>query len=275
MKTVVKLLLLLSISILFVGCIESTTLIRVSRDGSGEVEETFLMRTDVLTMLMGFAEAPGDENEGESMPVDLEKLERKARGMGEGVSLKSAEELSTEKGQGYRAVFSFTDINELVVNQNPDENVPSTDASGEDAPKTEYITFQFRKGSDSETAVLTIFNPQEEPEETVPVTKEEKTQKAEAADEEMLEMLKEIFRGMRIHLALEVDGTILSTGATYRDGSKVTLIDMDFTKIIENEELFKELASTDTGSVEKTKEIIKDIPGIRVELQDRVEIQFR
>jgi hypothetical protein len=275
MKTLIKLLLLSAIALTIAGCIESTTIIRVNRDGSGEVEETFLMKTDVLNMLMGVAETPGDKKEDGAMPVDLEKLERKARAMGEGVSLKSAEEHLTETSRGYRAVFSFTDINKLVVNENPDENVPAADASEEDAPETEYITFQFMKGSDSEPALLTIINPLEEPEESAPVGKGEKTQVSEAANEEMIEMLKEIFRGMRILIALEVDGTILSTGAAYRDGSKVTLIDMDFTKIIENEELFRKLASADTGSVEKTKEIIKDIPGIRVELQDQVEIQFQ
>jgi hypothetical protein len=275
MKTLVILLFLSLIALTIAGCIESTTLIRVNRDGSGEVEETFLIKTDVLNMLMGFVETPGDKNEKTRDPVDMEKLERKAFAMGEGVSLKSAEELTSEDGQGYRAVFGFADINKLVVNENPDENVPAVDASEGDAPETEYITFQFRKGTDSEPALLTIFNPQKEPEDTTPVGLGEKREISEAADEEMIEMLKEIFRGMRIHLAVEVNGTILSTDAAYREGSKVTLIDMDFTKIIENEELFRELAAKDTESIEKTKEIIKDIPGIRVELQDQVEIQFQ
>ncbi len=275
MKTLIKLIFLSVISVTIASCVESTTLIRVNRDGSGEVEETFLMKTDVLNMLMGFAETPGDKNEQAQGLVNMEKLERKALAMGKGVTLKSAEELSSEKGQGYRAVFSFKDINNLVVNQNPDENVPSTDTTGEDAPETEYITFQFRKGSDSETSLLTIFNPPEETEETVPMEEREKTEAPAAKDEEMIEMLKEIFRGMRIHIALEVDGTIISSNAAYLEGSKVTLIDMDFSKIIENEELFRKLATEDTESIEKTKEIIKDIPGIRVELQDQVEIQFQ
>ncbi len=275
MKTLIKLIFLSVISVTIASCVESTTLIRVNRDGSGEVEETFLMKTDVLNMLMGFAETPGDKNEQAQGLINMEKLERKALAMGKGVTLKSAEELSSEKGQGYRAVFSFKDINNLVVNQNPDENVPSTDTTGEDAPETEYITFQFRKGSDSETSLLTIFNPPEETEETVPMEEREKTEAPAAKDEEMIEMLKEIFRGMRIHIALEVDGTIISSNAAYLEGSKVTLIDMDFSKIIENEELFRKLATEDTESIEKTKEIIKDIPGIRVELQDQVEIQFQ
>ena len=112
------------------GCIESTTLVRVRKDGSGEVEESLLMRTDVMQMIMGMSEEMGGEASDLEL-VSREQLEQQAGQMGEGVTLKSLEKIATESHSGYRAVFSFRDINALEVNQNPDENVPDPGSQGE------------------------------------------------------------------------------------------------------------------------------------------------
>ena len=271
MKSIFKWLLVALTVFAFIGCIETTTLVRVNKDGSGEVEETFLMGTEILQMLMDFGEPQEEGADADFGLLDKEKLAKRAHDMGEGVSLKSAEKISTEKSQGYKAVYSFSDINKLRVNQNPGENVPSDDQGG-DPPKRELITFEFKKGSGGKPASLTIINPQREPEE------EQKEAGAEAAGDEaegMLEMFKQIFQDMKINVAVEVAGKIKETNATYQDGSTIVLMELDFSKIVQDEEAFKKLALSETESLEKTKEIIKDIPGIRVELQDRIEVKFK
>lgn len=45
--------------------------------------------------------------------------------------------------------------------------------------------------------------------------------------------------------------------------------------IVENEEAFKKLALSKTESLEETKQVIASLPGIKVELKDRVEVQFK
>ena len=98
------------------GCIESTTLVRLNTDGSGKVEDTLLMRTDVIQMLMGVSEEMGEEP-GEFKLADRAKLEARARKMGEGVTLESVEDIVTENHQGYRALYTFQDINKIQVNE--------------------------------------------------------------------------------------------------------------------------------------------------------------
>jgi hypothetical protein len=52
-------------------------------------------------------------------------------------------------------------------------------------------------------------------------------------------------------------------------------MEMDFSKIVENEEAFKKLTLSKTESLEETKQVIASLPGIKVELKDRVEVQFK
>jgi hypothetical protein len=80
------------------GCLQSRTVINVNADGSGTVEETFLMQRDVVQMLSSMGEGE------EFSLLDREELERGAGDLGDGVSLQSAEEMSTDWGSGYRAV---------------------------------------------------------------------------------------------------------------------------------------------------------------------------
>lgn len=276
MKSMGKWFVVLIAVLTLAGCIESNTVIKVNRDGSGEVEETFLMGTEVIQMMMGLAASSGEE---ESPPPDLldrPKLEQKALAMGGGVTLTSAEKISTDKSQGYRAVYRFSDINKLKINQNPDENVPESPSGGKEDPTRELIAFQFIEGTKTKPAVLTIINPpMETADQSTETAQGEKAGPGPEQDEGMLEMFKMIFKDMRIDVAVEVNGKIVKSDATHVEGSKITLMEMDFSKIVENEEAFKKLALSKTESLEETKQAIAALPGIKVELKDRVEVQFK
>ena len=45
-------------------------------------------------------------------------------------------------------------------------------------------------------------------------------------------MMQQMFKDMKISLAVEVAGRIVETNAEYRDGSRVTLMEMDFNKVL-------------------------------------------
>jgi len=272
MKKLWKLIIIISALLTMGSCIESTTLVRVQKDGSGEVEDTLLMRTEVIQMLMSVGQEMGEES-GDFELVSREELEQRAREMGAGVTLSSVENIVTETHTGYRALYTFQDINTLQVNENPDENVPDSGSPGEEAPNREIITFQFDKAKGKDPASLVINLPQEETK-----TESEEAHPEELPEEQsedMLNMFREIFKDMKIDVALEVDGKITETNAEHQDGSRIVLMELDFGKIIQNEEAFRELALSNTNSLEETKELIKDVPGIRVEMQDRIEVQFK
>ncbi|HEB32379.1 MAG TPA: hypothetical protein ENI15_16155 [Spirochaetes bacterium] len=274
MKALAKWLCAIVVVFSLTGCIESKILIKVNTDGSGEIVETFLMSKEMLQMMAGLS-ALGEEGEEPEMPdlLDMDKLKEKTGTMGEGVTFASAEKVSTDKAQGYKAVYQFSDINKIMINQNPDENVPQPPAEGEDEPVKEFITFKFAKGTKSKPAVLTIINPQKEsrqeavaPDKTAPISDQEAM---------MMDIFKETFRDMKIDVAVEVNGKIVKTNAEHVDGRRVVLMELDFSKIVENEEALRTLAMSKNESLENTKAVMAKIPGIRVELKDKVEVQFK
>ena len=270
MKKLCILLAIFTALLSMAGCIESTTLVTLGKDGSGKVEETLLMRNDVIQMLMGMNEEMGEES-GDFELVSREQLEQQAKQMGEGVLLKSVERITTETHSGYRALYTFSDINTLEVNENPDENVPDPGSKGEGQPNREIITFQFEKAEGKNPASLIINLP----EEKIDAAGEEPEEMPAEQSEDMINMFREIFRDMKIDVSLEVDGNITETNATHKQGSKIILMEIDFEKIIQNEAVFRELAQSNPDSLEETKELLKDVPGIKVELQNRIELQFR
>jgi hypothetical protein len=270
MKKLCILFAVVSVVIGMTGCIESSTIVRVNRDGSGEVEETLLMRTDIIQMFMGMSEETGEETENFEL-LSREQLEKKAEQMGAGVELKAVENITTSSQTGYRALFTFEDINSLQVNENPDENVPGTGSPDDGAPQREIITFQFEEAEGNKPASLVINLPAED----VDTTENEPEEMPEEQTEHMINMFREIFKDMKIDVSLEVDGRITETNATHTQGSRIILIAIDFERIIQNEQVFRELAMANPDSLEETKEILKDVPGIKVELQDRVELQFK
>jgi L-alanine-DL-glutamate epimerase-like enolase superfamily enzyme len=107
---------------------------------------------------------------------------------------------------------------------------------------------------------------------------EEESAEGEAdmdSNPEMMEMLRELYQDMHIGIAVEVDGRITETNASYVDGSTVTLMDIDFAKILEDEEKFRELLNANPETVEEMKELVKDNPGIKVEIEESIRISFR
>ena len=130
----------------------------------------------------------------------------------------------------------------------------------------EIVTFSFRKGSPS---TLKIFLPQNF----------DDTNKsggdAGEPDPGELEMMKQIYGTMKMSLVVDVQGTINRTNASHREGSTLTLMDLDFSDIVKDEEKLLRLASSNMESIEGLKKMMEDVPGIKVELQDTVEVQFR
>ena len=249
------------------GCIEVTTVVKVNRDGSGTIELTSVITNSLVELLGGLGQ---EKKSADDSAVDKEELREKALGMGEGVSLVSAELVTREIGSGVKAVYSFQDVNLIKINQNPAENLPG---SQQEKPLQEFVRFEFIAGN---PAVLKILQPEYEQAEGDAQAKS-KTESAEtsADDKQMMEMLRELYKQMKIGFAVEVAGTIVATDATYVEGSQVTIMEMDFEKLMEDDATFDMLAKAQPESMQATKELLSEFPGIKVELQPEVSIRFR
>jgi hypothetical protein len=264
-----KIVVLLVLSLALIGCFESIVLLRVNKDGSGTIEETVVISDAFMELMKSFG--GGDEDEEEEEVIDEEQLTGKASSMGEGVRFVSAEPVKTDRGSGYKAIYSFSDINDVRINQNPGENVSPPPVGGEEeGPVEEWLQFNFSGGR---TATLEIIYPRD-----IELEQDEESSEGEAdidSNPEMMDMMRELYQDMHFGIAVEVDGQITETNASYVDGSTVTLMDIDFAKILQDEEKFKELMNANPNTVEEMKELVKDNPGIKVEIEESIRIRFR
>ncbi len=139
-----KILLLVLIPLLLMGCISSGVTVKVNKDGSGEIIQTFNIKRDFVGF-MSMSEEPTDPN-----LIDREALEMAATAMGEGVSFTKVEPMpESSPYAGYKAYFEFTDISKIRVSA-----TPSTSPEASSDESSEWISFDFKKGM---TSKLTMY----------------------------------------------------------------------------------------------------------------------
>ena len=95
-----------------------------------------------------------------------------------------------------------------------------------------------------------------------------------AADPQQLQMMRQVLKGMKIGIAVEVQEKLVKTNSTYAEGNKVTLLEMDLGELLNNEGKFKEFATRQPDSVEETKKLLKDVKGFKVTLEPEITIEF-
>jgi len=90
-----------------------------------------------------------------------------------------------------------------------------------------------------------------------------------------MQMMQQIFKDMKISMAIEVAGAIKQTNAEYTAGSRVTLMEMDFNKLLANPEKFKQLSKENPQTLQEAKALMKGIEGVKVETAPEVKIKFQ
>ena len=239
-------------------------------------------------MMKEMAEGMGGKAKGKQKNPLIESAEsykKKASAMGEGVTFVSSKEVRKADGTtGVQVTYAYKDINKLKVNSEPENPAAGPDEAkppeGGPPPKKENpITFEFVKGA---TPKLTVTMARKEKEEET-AKAEEQAAPDEAAAAEQMAMMKQVFDGFRMQLLVAVDGEITRSNATFvekdaKTGKKqrVTLIDMDLGKIFRDEASFKKLAAMgQVDDIATAREKLKDIPGLKFETEEKVEIEFK
>jgi len=262
------------------ACINVSTVIKVNLDGSGFIEETVLVRTVVMeqfrAMVQGIAEGFGAPEPGTfELPglFDEASLQTKARQYGEGVEYISGEKLQSETGEGYRAVYHFSDINLLELDQNPSGKMGDSPLSSLGSVPKQFLTFQFQRGIPN---TLVVRTPEGSPEtQSSDAWSTDGSASLSEAAPEMLAMFQSFFRDMRIALSLDIQGSITGTNATHRDGSEITVMELDLGELLEDPNVFSALQNAQITSLEDAQSLLQDIPGIKIDLNDELVIQFQ
>ena len=264
------------------GCFESDTVVEVRPDGSGTIEETFMLSNAMLQSLKDFSKGfdegetkdvkqPGPPQQETDPVAQMMKDARKQTNQyGPGVKFVSVVPHKSGEMTGYKATYSFPDITQLRITQNPADKVEKPgEAKAGATEKKEAILFGFVKGP---VSALTV---------TMPPSKESGTDKKSdnkgenKDDPEAQKAMAALFKGMRVRMALRINGTVLKTNATYRDGVHITLFDLEFGKLIENIPELKKLEASDPKTIGDIKELAKTIKGLKVELENPVVVEFK
>lgn len=290
MKKIIQSVLAFLICASLAGCFQVNTLVKVKPDGSGTIEETFLMSKELVNQInamskqmaaMGEEGSKAGKKKGKKQDKDafgvlnVAELKKKVNEMGEGVTYVSSKKITTDTLEGYKAIYAFKDINKLRFNQNPGGKMSSGPAGSDKSPeeKKEFVSFQFAAGKPSS---LTIRMPESKPLDELKDSKEEvkKEQPDDPQSEMVMAQMKKMFEGMKIGFDVEIMGKIVQTNATHRKGDKITIMELDFGKLIEMPEEFKKFSRVNPKTVEEAKQLMKDVPGIKVELNKEVTIDF-
>ena len=283
------------------GCIQDHTVVYVKTDGSGTIEETVLVANtmfDVMKSLEaglkglnkeGKDPSDNDASNGDQKPEkEVKKInddliaemskdaEKKTTQFGSQVKLISVTPVKTDSANGYKAVYTFQDIGQVRINQNPGENADKRAERGTPTNGEEFIYFTFTKGSPAKL-VVAFPNSQNDAgkEQDITKNKEPLERKDDKETEETIEMMKTLFKDMKLSIKLQFDGVIVKTNAAYRESSTVTLMDMDFIKIAGNVALLKQMSAAKPKSLEEMKPLLKGISGLKIEDNNPVIVEFQ
>ncbi len=268
-----KLMMMISalVALLATSCMEHHVTIKLNKDGSGTITEETTLGAQVLAMIEQMSAMGGEGAEAPDPTADMvdkEKAAEQAKSMGEGVTVEKVEKIDEAGRKGGRIVFAFKDINKVKYGfgdgmQDMGEGMApgGPDAAAEE--ETEPMEFAYADG------VLTLKNKAMDAEGA------EKAEAAPEADPAQLAQAKQMLDGMKMSIRLEFPGGIEETNATHVDGSTVTMMEMDMSKLLEDPEAFAKLQKEQPDSPAEMAEALKGIEGMKVEANEELRVKLK
>lgn len=190
------------------GCLEVTSLVTVNADGSGTIEHTRLVRPAAPGQPAGPPEALSGSGIGGVL--DEDEFLRLAERMG--VRPVSLTPVTNGAFEGARAVYAFDDISAVRV----------------DANARAPVTFGFERGANA--SVLTVRIAEDVASDATARLRQ--APPLETLDPAMVQAFARMLEGSRIDIDLQVNGQIVSTNADYVSGSRVTLLEINMTRVL-------------------------------------------
>lgn len=232
-RTAAVLLLALSST----ACLRSTTVLTIKPDGSGTIVQETGMNAAAMGMIKSLGASSG---QAPGTPPEIfgeEQARKTAEAMG--ATFVSGEPIKTAEMEGYRARFSFADIRKLKMRMGGD---PTGQAAAAASEPPFGFEFEQRGGS----SLLTIALPEESLKSgplgqmapTLPGGPDKMSPEQTA---QMMQMMKMMMQGLYIDVALDVDGRIVKTNANHVTGNRVTLLQLDFDRLLADDASLQKL----------------------------------
>jgi hypothetical protein len=268
---------MLLVSCALAGCFQVDQKITLSPDGSGTIEETLMVSNMIANSMSAMTESMAPQGEAtdnkdktppakQSMFKEAD-IRKKAESYGPDVRFVKMERIVNQQFEGYKAVYSFKNINNIRIEQgNP--GMPGQNPQASDPAKG--IKFVFTPGK---TATLVVKQPKKE----LAATETAPDKSAVTADTppEQLAMIRQMFNGMRVSSSLVIKGKVVKSNATHRTDSTIILADIDFGKILDKPELLAQMAAIQPGDQDAAMEMMKKLPGMKIDMNEELQVSFK
>lgn len=261
------------------GCVEYGLTVKINKDGSGEIVEDMLLASQIVNMAKAFS-SDGDN----TISLTEENQKSKAFTFGKGVVFSSFEEIKTEAKEGYKTVYTFTDINDVLISENmfnetieefaKDEDEDDEDES-DDEDDDNFFRFEYNS---RKKGALTIMNGFAEAinkankEIADDDSDDEENYDAKNIDQE-LAMAKSFLKGMRFYTKVEFDN-IKNSNVPF-ENNQITLFEIDMDKLLAQPELFKDLMKDGDKEISNFLNNKKKIDGVTFHNFEKITVDFK
>ena len=93
-----------------------------------------------------------------------------------------------------------------------------------------------------------------------------------ASSDQQIAMVRQMFAGARVTIAVEPAGTLVHTSSPFVDGSRVTLLDVDVDQLLQDETLLPRVRAA--KSADELKAILHGAPGLKINFDRAITIEF-
>lgn len=272
MRTLFKCIVIAFATLLCSGCFQIERTITLKPDGSGTYTETFLVGEQMVAFLQGLA-ATGEKTPAPPREFELatpQELSAAAEKMGDGVRFVAHRRLVRNGFVGYEAVYAFQDINHLTL----DSKAPTPDRSAHAATPSAPLRFKHTPGAVAHLLIIP-HRPDVVPSQGNKQKKAAAADQAAASTPDDREAVKQLLGGMRMNLTLLIEGEIITTNASYREGNRIVLAELESDKLLQlSPDELQQLQRLDQHELPAALHQFKLMPG-RVDMNEQLQIIYK
>ncbi|NNC87346.1 MAG: hypothetical protein HKN82_02670 [Akkermansiaceae bacterium] len=240
------------------GCLQIEQTIKLKKDGSGTLIDQVILGPQMVGMMeMAAAQGGGEGANPMADFFDEAKYKKNAGKYGEGVEFEKMEKVEKNGGKGVVVTYKFADINK--VSFEPGSALDALQQPGQPDQAGEPAKFTFKDGK------LTVDFPD-------PPENPEAGEAVEELDPQAAAMMQ-MFADMSLKAKLVMVDGIKKTNATHRDGDTITLMEVDFKKVIADPDGLSRLQKTQNKKRDEAMALLDGVDGVKFEKNDPLTVE--
>lgn len=257
-------LLIVAAAVLCAGCLRATTLITVRPDGSGTIDQEIGMTALAADLARGLRDEAAKEGgaDNDKKPFTEADARRAAGQMG--VRFVSGEPIKTAELEGYRARYAFDDVTKLTLDKDASGTPSPAGPAGSTVPP---YGFEFTKGAAGATLIV-IMPPLDSAKMGGGLGVLTGRKPSSAEMEQAVSMMKMMMRGTFVDVTIAVEGTVRKANVPMLGGNRVTLVQVDFDKLLDDPAGMEKLDQA------RDAKSLQNIPGIKIPDVSKLTIEF-